>query len=747
MSEWQPSACILCENNCGIQIKLGGEDNRHFEKVRGDGAHPASAGYLCQKASRLDYYQNGSDRVTKPLRRKADGGFEEIDWDTAISEIAAKLGHIRDTHGGESIFYYGGGGQGNHLPAAYAMSTLHALGTKYRSNALAQEKTGEAWVASRMFAAMARSGDFENCEVGVFIGKNPWQSHGVPRARVTVRDIAKDPQRTLVVFDPRVSETAAMADFHVQVKPGTDAWALSALLGVLAQEDLAKNEWLDEHTTGMEQVLPLLKSIPVAAYCAHAGVPEQQIRQLAQRLAVAESIAFAEDLGVQMNHHSTLVSYLNRLLWLLTGSFGKKGSQYVPTSLRSLMSPSSNLGKISPVAGAPIVSGLVPCNVIADEVLTEHSQRYRAMIIEAANPAHSLAQSGKFTEALDALECCMVIDVAMTETARHAHYVLPTPTQYEKAEATFFNFEMPHNYFQLRAPVLSPPADADVLPEAEIHSRLVEALGAMPAELEELRAQLQQHGRADFVPAFLEAVQGNPQLIKLGAVLLYRILGPELPTGLQEAAALWPVVHMFALQNPDSLQRAGFDSGAALFETILQSSHGCVFAVDDYSDSWQRLGTVEQRIQAVIPELLTELEKLGTGPSGITSEQFPFVLSAGERRSFTANTICRDPAWRKKDFAGALRMNAVDAQKLGLQNGNSARVSTSSGSATVAVEISDAMQAGHISLPNGQGLDTAADDGLERVGLALNELTSTEDCDAIVGTPWHKAVPAQIESL
>ncbi len=338
MSDWHPTACVLCENNCGIEVKLGGEDGRTIDKIRGDKAHPASKGYLCQKSTQINHYQNGIDRVKRPLRRKADGSFEEIEWTVAINEIAQKLGAIRDNYGGDKVFYYGGGGQGNHLPGAYGMSTMAALGGRYRSNALAQEKTGEGWVASRMFGAYARTGDFEHCEVAVFLGKNPMQSHGVQRARVTVKEIAKDPNRTLVVFDPRVSETAEIADIHVRVKPGTDAWALGALLGVLVQDGLHKQAWLEQHTEGMDPVLAALKKVNIAEYCDHAGVPQTQIRELAQRLASAESVAFYEDLGTQMNRHSTLVSYLHRLLWLLTGSFGRKGTQFIPNMIRPLMS-------------------------------------------------------------------------------------------------------------------------------------------------------------------------------------------------------------------------------------------------------------------------------------------------------------------------------------------------------------------------------------------------------------------------
>ena len=109
MARTEASACILCSQNCGIQISL--DEQGRIKKILGDPSHPVSEGYLCQKATRLNFYQEQT-RLTSPLRKKADGSHEAISWDTAVEEIAAKLVAIRDTHGGETIAYAGGGGQG-----------------------------------------------------------------------------------------------------------------------------------------------------------------------------------------------------------------------------------------------------------------------------------------------------------------------------------------------------------------------------------------------------------------------------------------------------------------------------------------------------------------------------------------------------------------------------------------------------------------------------------------------------------
>jgi len=756
---WAPTACILCECNCGIEVRLGrdgaGAPTRRFERIRGDKAHPASQGYTCEKALRLDHYQNGTERLTSPLRRRPDGSFETIDWDTAIREVAARFAAVRDEHGGETIFYYGGGGQGNHLGGAYSGATMRALGARYRANALSQEKTGEFWVNGRMLGAMVRP-DLEHCEVAVFVGKNPWQSHGLARARTVLKEIANDPRRAMVVIDPKRSETAELAEFHLRVRPATDAHCLAALVGILVQERLVDAAFVAERTTGWDDIERAFGegALSVAAHAARCGVDEDQLRAAARRIAAASSVGVFEDLGVQMNRHSTMNSWLEKLIWLLTGNLGREGTHHVPSSLVALARPDTGRERggprTSPVVGARIISGLVPCNVVPDEILTDHPNRYRAMLVESGNPAHSLADSRRMREALAALDLLVVIDVAMTETARLADYVLPVPSQFEKWEATFFNFDFPRNVFHLRRPVL--PAPDGVLPEPEIHARLVEALGALhDADLAPLRAAASQ-GRGAFATAFSAATAANPALGALAPIVLYRTLGPTLPGGAASAAILWGAAHRCALTYEAAVRRAGFtgeglELGEALFDAILASPSGLEFTVDEWDEVWRRIGTDDGRVALAIPELLDELAGLADEAPPTTPE-LPFLLSAGERRSFTANTIIRDATWRKRDAHGALRLSPADAEAVGIATGGRVRIVTARGSSEVTVEVHPGMHPGHVSLPNGMGLDEPMDGGeLVRTGVAPNELTDNRDRDPIAGTPWHKSVPCRLEPV
>ena len=745
--QWHQTACILCSVNCGVEVRL---DGRRIERVRGDKAHPGSRGYTCEKALRLDHYQNGRHRLTTPLRRRADGSFEEVDWDTAIAEVAQRLAAVRDEHGGASIFYYGGGGQGNHLGGGYGRALRAAVGSVYSSNALAQEKTGEFWVDGQLFGRPRchTTGDFEHAEVAVFVGKNPWQSHGFPRARTVLKAIANDPGRSMVVIDPRRSETAALADFHLQVRPGTDAWCLAALLAVLLDESLQDDEFLAAHASELPALREALAAIDVTAACAASGVAEADVRAVARRIAGATSVSIFEDLGIQQSRHSTLCSYLEKLLYVLTGNFGVEGGMNLHTRFASLGGGGKGGGdRRTPVGGHRIITGLVPAAAIPDEILTDHPDRFRAMIVESSNPVHSLPDSARMREAMEALDFSVVIDVALTETGRQADYVLPAASQFEKWEATFFTLEFPENVFQLRAPILDPLPGT--LPEPEIHRRLVRALGGYTDDdLTDLHAAADA-GRAEYTDAFLNAMVERPHLGPLAPLVLFETLGPALGEGNEGAAVVWGLAQTCFLTYPESVQAAGFADGNALFDAIFETRAGVTFSVDEYDATWARMDTPDGRIRLVVPELLEELASLPAEPP--RDAEFPFVLSAGERRSSTANTIFRDPGWRKQDRDGALRISPDDAAALGVADGGRVILTTRRARVEAVVEVTPMMQPGHVSLPNGQGLgdtDAQADpNGDVMSGVAPNELTASEDRDWLAGTPWHKHVSARIEPV
>ncbi len=750
------SACNLCSLNCGIEIELNPE-TREFVKITGDKDHPLSQGYICQKATRINYYQNHKQRLTSPLRKRIDGTFEKISWDEAIQEIADKLVIIRDTHGGECIAYAGGGGQGNHLGGVYASSLRAACNTPYIYSSLAQEKTGNFWVHGKLFGRQNTmyTEPVEDAEYVVILGSNPLQSHGIQKARHVIGEISRNPNKTLVVIDPRRTETAKKADLFLQVKPGKDAWLMSAILGIIVQEDLVDKQFLNEHTNGYEGIKPHFLTIPTEKYAEIAGIPFSQVQEVARGISKAKTMVLRSDLGIEMSYNSTLNAYLARLIFLITGHFGKHGTNHLTTWLFPLLGHSLDPeegGLTSQVTKTRGIGKLFPPNILPLEIDNDHPKRIRGLIVDSSNPIVSWADTQAQQKAYKRLDLMVVIDVAMTETAHEAHYILPASSQYEKYESTFFQ----ENFFHLRKPVLDPLEGT--LSEPEIYTRLLRAMGELSHDIEDLKeAAIQERtksGHGTFQKAFMQSSFSNPDVKRFGPVVLRESLGEALPDGAAAAGPLWFTAQMFANKYPEEMHKAGFkgknqELGEELFNKILNSPSGVKVSERSFDDHWKLVKHKDNKINLYIPEMLEWLNNLPLELKKITKleNDFPFNLIAGERRSYNANTIIRNPEWRKKDPEGALKINPIDAGLLGIQAGDTVRLSNEVGQLKILSSITDEVPEGVLSMPHGHGMKYDENQNYKSVGAMANMLTSTDHCDPLAKTPYHKNVRVKLEKI
>lgn len=754
----QPTACILCSQNCGILIHQDEQGN--YTKIVGDKQHPVSEGYLCQKATRLNYYQN-QDRLTSPLRKKSDGTFEEISWDTAIKEIAEKLVHIRDTYGGTSIAYAGGGGQGNHLGGVYGAMLRAACDTPYIYASLAQEKTGNFWVNGFLFGRQ----NTNYCEaVGeaeyvMIIGANPVQSHGLPKARPTINELARDKNRTLVVVDVRRTETAKKADIFLQVKPGKDAFLMAAILGYIVQNNLEDKDFIAKHTVGFDKIKPHFDKIPVSKYAEISGIDEEWIEKVAIGVTSAKTFAVRSDLGIEQSHNSTLNSYLVRLLFLITGNFGKEGTNCLHTLFFPLVGHSKEPekgGAVTQVTKMKGIGKLFPPNILPLEIDTDHPKRLRALFVDSANPVATYANTAAQRKAMEKLELSVVVDVAMTETAQAAQYVLPARTQFEKIEATFFNLEFPENFFHLRHPI-NPPLE-NTLDEPEIIHRIVTAMGEVPKSFPILSSVAKLDRRfpkLKLLPAALgAAVYFKPKWKKYQLLILKETLGKALPYSYAKAAAfVWVAAHLFVKKYEKQVRRLGYEEkgyalAEKLFDKILNSKSGTLISKHTYEESWELIRHKDKKIYLEIPEMLQWLDDLPNKAQEYVKRErkYPFNLQAGERRSYNANALFRNPEWRKKDVEGALKIHPTDAEKYDIANGDWVRCFSKEGQVKIKTWVTDEVPEGMLSMPHGYGFSYANHDE-KTTGALVNVLTSTEECDPLAKTPYHKNVRVQIEKL
>ncbi len=742
------TACPLCSRNCGLEVDI---QEGVFAKIKGDDKHPVSGGYICQKAARLEYYQHHADRLRHPLKRLPNGTFAPISWDTALTEIAQQLNQLKKEHGGKSFAFVGGGGQGNHWGGMYSRQLLSAMESRFIYTALAQEKTGDIWVNGRLFGSQVchTTEDIEHADYVLFIGTNPFQAHGIVNARDTLKALQKDPNRTMVVIDPRVTETAKMADIHLQLKPSTDAYLMLALLAVIVRENLQDVPFIEQHCTGFEDLKKELLAIDHADYAQRCDVPLADIEQVARGFAGANRACVRVDLGTQHSKNTTINAYLEKLIYLITGNFGKQGGNNLHTYMLPLASHTDERKNGVRTAKHHMfpIGGLYPPNILPDEINHEGEDRIRAAWVDSANPVSTYADSTAYIDAFGKLELLVVVDVAMTETARLAHYVLPAASQFEKSEASGFNLEFPNNFFHFRKPLVAPLEES--LPEPEIYTRLLEKMGVLPTSFPLLTAL------ARFEPTFMARsayllglqllLKRKPHLQKMASSIMYRTLGRTLPPSMASAAPLLGLAMGYAARYDEAVKRTGIGEGSrslgnALFDAILASPSGLIISKHHYDEVWSLIKNKDKKIYLAIPEMLDACRNLAAKPP--ESADFPFILMAGERRSYNANQIYRNPAWRKKDSKGSLRIHPQDAQELDLTAGAEVVCESERGSIHVFVEFDTSVRRKVVTLPNGYGLRY---NGGQPEGPALNLLTKSDHCEPFTKTPYHKYVPVKIK--
>ena len=719
--EWKPTACLVCGNSCGIEVRV--EDDK-IVKVRGDKNNPASKGYVCNKALYNPHYQDNDQRVLSPLRKKADGTYQEIDWDTATGEIAEKLKAIVDEHGGKSVALCGGGGQACHLDVPYALFFLKALGSRFIYNALGQEYTQKYWVNGFMFGSenLDFEADEHRCEVLLMIGSNPWMSHGIQRARKVIGEISKDPNRKLIVVDPRLHETAERADEFFMIKPGTDVYFLLALINVIVKEGLCDEKYIAEHTIDWEEVKWIADLVTPDKAAALCDLDAGRIADVARTFAKAKTAATYIDLGIYHGIYQMESVYLERILLAITGNIGVPGGNVFAESFMAL-DPGEDGGEEkwkTAVAGIEEIRGLFPPNALPEDILDGGEDRIRAVIVEGSNPFNSYADSHKFERAFDTLDLLVVIDPVMSEVAQVADYVLPAKCGFEKYEAVFFPKGYPEINFHLRHPVCNGPELAKQ--ECDIFLLILEKMGIDVSGLLPFAMMKQWPGDSDLPPVL--------SLIRA-------------------------ICMMFAMENRDALIANGVITGEGddteeLFRAILDNPSGLYLCDTLDENNIEHLKTEDGKIHLAIPYVLELLKKLEV-PDKVdimADEEFPFVLQTGERTNYTANSLIRHHDWRAKKLpTNYVRMSRQDAERLEISDGETVKVVTSTSTVSIPVMVADNIYPGNLSIPHGFGLTRTNKETGEReqIGINVNELISADHREPISGTPYQKYIRCRIQ--
>ena len=769
MTHRKQTVCVLCSNNCGLTVDI---DDNKITKFSADKNNPFSNGYSCNKAYRNGYYINHEQRLTQPLKRCKDGSHKEISWDQAIAEIGAQLRNIHKQHGNNSIAVVGLGGQGNHSGVPYGLSTLIGFGSQWWFNALAQEKTQRSLVDGLMCKYPSDTmlvGHLEESDYAVIIGSNSIISNRGPEAGKVINQFKKSKDRKLVVIDPRKTETSRKADHHIAVQVGTDTYLLLGFIALLLQEKLYDREFVESNTTGINDIINTFSNIDPVDMADRCGIKADELRILVREFAAANRAVIEIDLGLEQSLFNTLTTYLIHLIMVLTDNYGRVGGAvFVGTLVPRIPRFLQSLGKtpVAPVSGIPGISLFAPLpmfspSLFAEEVLRDDPGRIRAAIIEGSNPILSYPESPQTRKAFKKLELSVVIDVAMTESAMMADYVLPTPVGYEKWEYSTFPKPFPLLGVQIREPAVSGPENA--LPEAEIYYRISRAAKLTvpaPKLLHKLAAKADRSSWALVYQVMLCLLgflwaRSLKKTVPMVLFWLYETLGPTLRA--PQLAAFWFICHSFAFTRRKDVLRAfphlsGIRNtpaklGNFLYQKSMDNPGGAILAkVDPEKCLEDSIGYSDGRIR-LAPEAMQKEVKRALDTSVKTDPDYPFILNGGMRTPWTALTNLRDPKWRRGSGPHCtVRMNTDDADQLNLFNGDSVKVESRKGAVELPVKIEAQVQKGHIHIPNGFGTKYPNPDTgkLEQTGICINELTDAQDRDPLTGCPHFKYVRCRI---
>lgn len=747
MEEWKKTTCAMCGIRCGLEVKV---ENNRIVKVRPDKDSPISEGYICRKGMNIAYHEHNADRLLFPMK-KAGGTFERISWDQAVGEIAEKLKKILQEHGPRSLASVGGGGEFNFYPTRFLVGFVQALGSRYQYSAANQEFAGRYWAHGLTFGSQRLElvPDYENTEMLIAVGWNGMMSHQIPQARKVLTRISKDPNKLLVVIDPRRSETAKIANIHLALRPGTDALLVKSMIAIILKEGIHNQEYIDKHVNGFKEMLPWFTGFNVNAALKVCELEYDQVFHVCEEFAKRQS-CLRDDLGILMNRHSALVSYLLVVLLAICGRIGVPGGDYLAGE-KMYSDPNDPKTWRTAVTNIPAIAGMFPPNVMPEEIANDRPDRLRAAFVMGANPLRSYADTTAYEEAFGRLDLLVVTEIAMSETAALAHYVLPCRSTYESwspADAIIpskTNQGFLDVVSRMRRPVVE--VEGEQKETGEIFTRLAEAMGLIPALPDSLYQAAGSGSLKTYRDALIGYVMEHPENMMRVPFIAAKTLGNAI--GSAHLAGYFTGLLQRSPTKQEEAATVGFDvgpdQGLALYQAIIDHPEGVLVGVQDIGKNLGRLATKDGRIRLHTAEAEGWIKEISPGEEEKrlkTDAEFPLILMAGRHMDMNANTGMRNPAWNEGRRPCTLAMNPADSEKFGFSEGQMVKVITEAGEETIEVEVTEDARKGQVIMPHGFGL---VYDGV-KYGANVNRLAKNTNRD-FVGTPMHRYVPCRVEAI
>jgi len=691
-------ACHLCEAICGLTLEITEEPGSgpRITSIKGDPQDNFSRGHICPKAVALQDIQDDPDRLRHPVRRVGNE-WQPIEWDEAFALVAERLADIQQRHGKDAVATY----QGNPSVHNYGLMThsnyfLGQLKSRNRFSATSVDQLPQHLASYLMYGhgLLLPIPDIDHTDFMLIFGGNPLASNG---SIMTVPDVEKRLKAIqarggkVVVIDPRRSETAAMADQHLFIRPGGDVALLFGLLNSIFLDGPMRDSHLQ--VDGLAQVREAISRFTPEAMSPLCAIPAPQIRQLAREFASADRAVCYGRMGVSTQAFGTLCHWLLQLLNLVTGNLDRVGGALCTEPALDLVAATSG-GHFnawqSRVSGLPEYGGELPVSALAEEMLTEGEGQVRALVTVAGNPVLSTPNGRRLEQALDGLEFMVSIDLYINETTRYADLILPSTSALENDHYdTTFNMFAVRNVSRFNRAILPKPEGA--LHDWEIFVGLAKAFAARTGNS-------------------LKPTMAPAQMIDLG--LRAGRYGDGAPLKLSLATL--------------DLYPHGIDLGP------LQPNLA------------QRLKTENRRIHAAPAAIMADLQRFAAQPVPQVDE----LLLIGRRHVRSNNSWMHNyHRLVKGKPRHQLLMHPQDLTQRGLSDGQRVRISSRVGTVEVEVLASADMMPGVVSLPHGWG---HARPGVQmeiasgQPGCSANDLTDERHLDALSGNAALNGVPVKV---
>ncbi len=651
------------------------------------------------------------DRLREPIKKTADG-WQKIPWEQAFDEVTEGLKSIQHQHGKDAVAIYLGNPTVHNLDAMlFGPMFYRSLRTKNRYSATSVDQLPEQLVSLLMFghSLLIPLPDLDRTGFHIIFGANPVVSNGslMTAPGVTKRLKAiRERGGKLVVVDPRRTETAAIADSHLFIKPGSDVFMLLAMLNVVFDEQLQTLGTVSDFTSGMDEIEKLVQDYPPEKVAAITGVDARDIKTLVKDFCAADSASCYGRIGVSTQEFGTLTQWLITVFNIVTGNLDIPGGSMFAKPAFEVITASSSGKKgfadhFTRVRKLPNFNGEFPVAALAEEITTEGEGQIRALVTGAGNPVLSTPNGNQIDDALSGLEFMVSIDIYLNETTRHANIILPPLTTLERSQYDLaFQALAIRNGAKFSQPVFK--AGKEQRSDALIYSELGWRM------------------------------QGGNWWAKTRGRLKKEII--------QYLGSEW-IINKRLKQGPY------FKSHGLNLKKLKKNPHGIDLGPMRPCLP-ERLFTSDKTINLVPEECLTDLQKLDKTvlANATISKASGFDLRLIGRRDPRTNNSWLHNSYRM--VKGKKRCLALihpqDAKSRNLQDGDMALVSSRVGAISIPVSLSDEMMPGVISIPHGWGHQV---DGVElsvaseHAGVNTNILTDDYFLDSLSGNAALNGVP------